>query len=349
MAQWSFVTQSRNGSQIADIGTELQNRRLLFQLGQPGVISGVLRATSARASRDANGGLQTGVHELKVYRDGEVLETVFALTKTDVAGSVDTVSLSLEWQGISSYFQDALVFPQTTEYSGTQLPWDWIDTFQTRSGGDYGITQGTVTGTPPTRIKTIQSETSIFESIHSLATSGAGFDWRINQNREYQEWHSQRGADNGIVFEPGVNVTEWSFTESTGPGEILSDVYVNGPPGSQQVTASDITTRGVYGRREAALSMFADAEDASITTGHLQDTADRAITGYVAPVIIPQIRLARNHQSIPWGSVGLGDIVTFRVRVASYDFINQPYRIAQISIELDPNNNETITLGLNAL
>jgi hypothetical protein len=45
----------------------------------------------------------------------------------------------------------------------------------------------------------------------------------------------------------------------------------------------------------------------------------------------------------------LGDIVTFRVRAGGYDFINQPYRIVQIDIALDDNDNETITLGVNAL
>ena len=41
--------------------------------------------------------------------------------------------------------------------------------------------------------------------------------------------------------------------------------------------------------------------------------------------------------------------MTFRVRAGGYDFINQPYRIVQIDIALDDNDNETITLGVNAL
>jgi hypothetical protein len=163
------------------------------------------------------------------------------------------------------------------------------------------------------------------------------------------EWHSQRGADNGIVLEPGVNVTEWSYSENTGPGEIVTDVLVNGPPGSQQTTASDSTARTTYGRREAALSFFADFEGASVTNGQLKAHADSAIAARIAPIIIPQIRLVRNHASIPWGSYWLGDIVTFRVRAANYDFINAPYRIVQIDVSLDDNDNETITLGVNAL
>jgi hypothetical protein len=266
VAQWQFITQARNGSQIADI-TGLRDRRLLFQLGQPGMVSASLRVNDPRARRDNTGGLQTGVHELKVLRNGEPLETVFQLAKTDVTGDADTTTLAFEWHGIASYLQDALVYPQATAYSSTTLPWTWINTFQSRTGGSYGITQGTVTGTPPTRQKTITQETSLFEAIHDLSNSGAAFDWSINPSRQYVEWHSQRGSDNGIVLEPGVNVAEWAYTENTGPGEIVTDVLVNGPPGSQQTTASDATARTTYGRREAALSFFADFEGASVTDG----------------------------------------------------------------------------------
>jgi hypothetical protein len=37
------------------------------------------------------------------------------------------------------------------------------------------------------------------------------------------------------------------------------------------------------------------------------------------------------------------------VRIGKWDWINQLYRIVQIEIALDDNDNETITLGVNAL
>lgn len=348
MAQWQFVTQERNGAQIADI-TGLRDRRLLFQLNQPPIVSARLRVNDPLARRDSLGGLGTGQYELAVYRDGEAVETVYQLASTGMTGTADTMTLDLEWRGIASYLQDALVYPQAAAYSSTTLPWTWINTFQSRTGGSYGITQGAVTGTAPTRQISIQQEAGLFDSINKLATTGDGFDWAINTSRQYVEWHSQRGADNGIVLEPGVNVTEWNLSENTGPGEIVTDLLVNGPPGSLQVSASDSTARGLYGRREAAITLFSDYEPSAVSTGQLQGQADAAIAGFVAPVIIPQMRLVRNHPSIPWGSYWLGDIVTFRVRVGSYDFINQPYRIVQIDVSLDDNDNETVALGVNAL
>lgn len=349
MAQWQFVTQARNGAAIADIAADLTNVRMLFQLNQPGVITATMNVNRSRARRDATGGLMTGVHELKVYRDGTPIETVFALTKTDVTGDADNITLNLEWQGIACYLQDALVFPQSSAYSSTTLPWTWINTFQSRTGGSYGFTQGTVTGTAPSRQKSIQNETSLFEAISDLAVSGASFDWNIDTNRAYQEWHSQRGADNGLVLEPGVNVAGWSYSENTGPGELVTDVYVNGPPGTQQVTASDSTARTTYGRREAALGFFADFEASGVSTGQLHYHANSAIAARIAPSIIPQIQLVKSHASIPWGSYWLGDTVTFRVRAGDYDFLNALYRVVQVDVGLDLELNESVVLGVNAL
>lgn len=347
MAQWQFVSQLRNGAPIADLDG-LRNRRFTFQENQPGMASASIYVSDPRAHRGALGGLTPGVHELIAYRDTSPIETVFALTNANVVADTETMVINLEWQGIASYLKDALVYSQTTEYSGTTLPATWISTFQARTGGSYGITAGTVTGTPATRTKTMQSDASLFDTINELASSGAGFSWRISPSRTYEEWHPSRGADNGIVLEYGVNVESFTYAENAGPGEIVSDIRVYGPPGTSTVTASDSTARTTYGRREAAATFFADFADSGVTSTQLQAHADSIIVDRVAPILIPQITLVRSHQSIPWGSYWIGDTVTFRAAVGQYTTINQQYRIVQIDVALDDNDNETITLGVNA-
>lgn len=347
MAQWKWITQARNGAQIADV-TALRDRKLTFQLNRPCMVTASLRADDPRALRDSLGGLQSGVHELVVYRDQAPQETVFQLAKADVSAGVDSMRINFEWQGIASYLQDALIYPQASAYSSTTLPWTWINTFQTRTGGGYGITQGSVTGAAPSRTKTVQQEAELLATITELSESSNGFDYAINAARQYVEWHTQRGADNGIVLEYGVNVADFSYTESTGPGEIVNAVFVVGPPGTGVATATNSPSRTTYGRREAATTFFADFDGAGITTGQLQAHADAAIRERINPIIIPQVRLISTHQSIPWGSYWLGDTITFRATIGEYQTINQQYRIIQIDVDLDDNDNETITLGLNA-
>lgn len=347
MTQWQWITQERNGAQIADVGAALTNRRMTFQLNRPSVLGASLRAEDVRANRGSTGGLKPGVHELMVYRDGVPQETVFQLAKADVSADANTIGLSFEWQGVSSYLQDALIYPQAAAYSSTTLAWDWIETFQARTGGSYGLTEGTNTGTPPTRQKTIQQEAELLATVQQVAESGAGFDFAINTDRQWVEWHTERGSDNGLVLEYGVTVSTFSYTEDTGPGQITNAIFVVGPPGSQVVTATDTDSRTLYGRREAAASFFADFEDSTVTTGQLQAHADKIIAERPNPIIIPQLSLVTTHQSLSWGSYWLGDTVTFRARVGNYDTINAAYRIVQIDVALDDNDNETISLGLN--
>lgn len=346
MTQWQWVTQDRNGNAIAD-QTGLRDRKLSFQLNRPCLVSASLRSNDTKARRDSTGGLRPGVHELLVYRDGVPQETVFQLTQAQVDASADAQRIQFEWQGIASYLQDALIYPQASPYSSTTLPWTWINTFQSRTGGSYGITSGTTTGTPPTRSKTVTQEANLFDTVVQLSESGDGFDFAINTSRGWDEWHTQRGSDNGLVLEYGVNVNNFSYTEGTGPGEITNAIFIVGPPGTTVVTATDSTSRTLYGRREAAASFFADFEDSTVTNGQLQAHADKIIAERPYPKIIPQLSLVVNHSSVEWGAYWLGDTVVFRARVGEYDTINAQYRIVQIDVDLDDNDNETITLGLN--
>lgn len=349
MAQYQWITQKRAGAQIADV-TGLTARRVMFQEKQPPIASASLRVEDLRARRDDLGGFTEGEHELKIIRDNVPLETVFQLTDAKVAGTANAMRLDFEWQGIASYLQDALVLPQAAAFSGQALPWGWINAYQGRAGGSaYAITQGPVQGYPPNRQKLVQKEQSVFDAINDLATTADGFDWAIDDQRRYREWHSQRGRDTGIVLEPGVNVLDWGYSSSTAPGKIVSDLTVSGPPGSQSVSVNDPVARARYGRREAAVTLFGDAEASGNVQGQIQARATSGIAAYVAPVVVPTIKLRAGHPSIPWGSYWLGDIVVFRVRVGNYDFINQPYRIVQIELQIDAAENETITLGVNAL
>jgi hypothetical protein len=345
MALWQFITQHRDGAAISDI-VALIDRRLTFQLNRPPIITANLLANDVHARRDDTGGLQPGVHELKIYRDQSAIETVYALTSATVTAGENSVMLGFEWQGIMSYLQDGTVYAQSTAYSSSSLAWDWIDTFQTRTNGDYGILESV--NAAGSRQKSIQQDTGLLDAIIQLSESGNEFDFTIDTNRGWVEY-TQRGDDNNLVFEYGVNLLGVTYVESAGPGEIANAVRVIGPPGTQIVSANNTSSQTVYGRREASLAFFADFELASVTTGQLQAHADAAILQRTRPVIVPQVKVAVNQASVDWGAYWLGDTVELRINVGNYDTIAGEYRIVQIDVELDANDNESIMLGLNTV
>lgn len=340
---WQIRTQSRNSTAITYL-SRMQNRRVSFLLN---------RACEASASMDATTGnafdlgLRVGQDEALWMRDNTPQETVFALTSATPNADSDSTRIDFEWRGIMSYLQDALVYGYKTAYSSTTLPWTWINTFQTRTGGDYGITQGTTTGTPPTRQRLIESDGTMLDEIIALSESSSGFDFSIGPDRKWNEWHTARGSSLGLTLEYGVNVLGYSYTESAEPGEIVTDARVIGPPGSTIQTVSDTTARTTYGRREAALSYFTEMENVTVTSSQLTNYGTAAIADRKAPLVIPSVQLVKNHPSVAWGSYWLGDTIRFRAAVGSYTTIDSTYRIVAIHVEIDENDNESVTLDLN--
>jgi hypothetical protein len=342
---YQLVMQQRNGPQLVDL-LNATNRRFSFLLNRPSEFSCELDASAPEATDD---NLQAGTRELIAYRDGEPLETVFALNRIGINVDADQQRIELGFSGIASYFADALVYGRASAYTGTTIPWSWINAFQARTGGSYGITQGAQLGTPASRSRSVGQDASLLDEIITLSESGAGFDFAISTDRAYTEWHTRRGSDQGLILEYGVNVHSFEFEESTAPGELVNEVRVHGPPNSGRPrSASDATSRAVYGRREASLEFFSEFEGANVTAGQLQNYANAALNRS-APLIIPQVRLVETHPSVPFGSYWLGDTINFRARVAQVVTINAEYRIIGIHVDLDENDNETITLDLNAV
>lgn len=340
---YQLVMQQRNGTELVDL-VNATNRRFSFYLNRPSEFSCELSMVAPEATRD---NIEPGTKELIAYRNGVPLETVFALTNASVNATENEQRLSLEFQGIACYLADALVYARTNAYSGTTVPWSWINTFQTRTDGSYGITQGTQTGTPASRSRIIEQDGSILDEIINLSETGNGFDFAIDTGRAYNEWHTTRGSDNNIVLQYGVNIRTFSYEESTAPGEIVTDVRAYGPGNSGGPrTASDSTARTTYGRREASLTYMNESEDATVTSGQLQNFANASLDRS-SPLIIPQVQLATGHPSVEFGTYWLGDTVGFQARIANYLSIDADYRIVGIHIELDENNNENITLDLN--
>lgn len=340
---YQLVMQERNGAELVDL-VNATNRRFSFYLNRPSEFSCELSMNTPEAIRDY---ITPGTKELIAYRDGYALETVFALTNANVEASENEQRISLEFQGIASYLADALVYGRISAYTGTAIPWTWINTFQTRTGGGYGITQGVQSGTPATRSRIIEQDGSVLDEIINLSETGSGFDFAIDTNRAYNEYHTQRGSDNNIVLQYGINVRSFSYDESTAPGELVTDVRAYGTAGSGKPrTAADTTARTTYGRREASVQYMSEFEDATVTSGQLQNFADAALDRS-SPLIIPQVQLATSHPSLVFGSYWLGDTVAFQARIASYVNIDADYRIVGIHMELDANDNESIILDLN--
>lgn len=325
--------------------SDARDIRYSLYLNRPAEMSCVLSMRSEQAQREF---IQPGTRELLIYRDNVPVETVFALNRVSVVANDTDESLQINATGIMAYLSDALVYGNASARTGTQIPWTLIDTYQNRAGAVSDIFRGATVGTPQSRTKIVEQDAAILDTIIELSETGDGFDFNIDSNRRYNEWHPKRGAFQGIVLEYGTNVSEFTYDESTEPGEIVTDVRAfgtasSGPPRS----AFSSTARSIYGRREASISYNSENENAVETDAQLQAFANNAVISRSAPLIIPSMRVTPNHPSISLDNIALGDSVIVRARLQNYASIDAVYRIIAIHVELDDNFNESLTLELN--
>lgn len=325
--------------------SDARDVRYSLYLNRPAEMSCTLPMRSDQAQRDY---VQPGTREILIYRNGVAVETVFALNRVSVVANAEDEVLEISAQGILSYLSDALVYGSSKARSGTGIGWGLISTYQARSGALSSISQGSTIGSAPSRTKIVEQDASVLDTIIELSETGDGFDFNIDTERRYNEWHTQRGSDRGIVLEYGTSVAEFTYDESAEPGEIVSDVRVfgtssSGPPR----TAFSLASRSAYGRREASLSYYSENESAVATNAQVQAFANSAVVSRSAPVIVPAMRVVPNHPSVSMDSIELGDTVTVRARLQNYAAIDALYRIIAIHVELDENFNESLTLDLN--
>lgn len=341
MADWKFVAQERNADQTGEL-TDLTNTRLSFFLNRPATLTGTLRIESPYASPTY---IAPGRTEIKAYRDSTLLPEAFRVSSLDTTSDASSTRVQLQGDGLLAYLQDLLAL-QGADYSSTaqsSIAWGWINTAQTRTGADYGITQGEQPTTDPTKSVKIEQDTELLEAIVSLSERDDGFDFTVDAARRFNVYYPSRGRTTNIVFDSDANVVAWNVTEDAGPGSIVSDARVRGGPGSTVQTASDTDARTTYGRRESSIQYSGVIDDNTVLSAY----ADRIIADRSEPLLVPRLVLDADHPSIPWGSYWIGDTVQVRLRAGSLVNLDRSYRIVGIDIDLDAADNETISVELN--
>lgn len=349
MAQWSFVTQNRNGSALGDVGPFLHARELDLLLNRPSIVRASIDLNAPSAQLNW---LLAGETELKVYRNGTAIETVFQLSKIVIDVGSISGTITLEWMGIASYLRDLPITADTdlATLQGTYATNDPHCVLQHLMATDlgqayaYAIAVGTVTGSLPTKAKIWTDSIDGLTAIEQLSERADGFDFAVNTSRELDIYYPYRGSDNGLVlqYDDGGNLAGFGYEIDAGPGRIITDITGYGGGGLTS-TASDTTARATYGRRQSITAYPAEVA----TQAALDDYVEEDLKVAKAPMILP--RLILRDGAIDWDDYDLGDTVNVQLRAGSGDYvdIDDDYRIVGISVRLSELDEETISLDLN--
>lgn len=221
-----------------------------------------------------------------------------------------------------------------------QILWDLIQTSQAKTYGNFGITQGQLQ-TSVSRGPILFEDIQIKEILQNFAERENGIDFEFTWDKVFNVYYPQMGVqrDEFEFIYPG-NIKE--FSVSTDATKLANYITVRGQGlGEGQIVdiVQDTDSQEQYGLREG-LNDYSDIPDITF----LQDLGNADLESSKIPVEIVDIVLDGNQQ--PYiGSYWLGDRIRIRINdIQMYSHIDAYYRIDEINVNIDDEDNEVITL-----
>jgi hypothetical protein len=283
--------------------------------------------------------------EVSVFRDRELLFRGFVGATSDniTEDRHDVTVTAVDYRGRL----DRLILDNDITYTSQldrDITWDLIDDAQAKTGGDLGVSRGPAITGVTSRTITFTGGISVREAIDRLASLSPGFDWDITPEREFVLF-DERGSDKGVILDYGglVSAVSVNFDPST----YANAVRVSGDDTTtaQTAVAGDIGSRpeGRYEFQQGLTDITTDATLASRATLLL---AEKQLIRSSFTVTL------RNGDTdlIRWGGlddIGLGDTCRMVVKSGRLD-INRLVRVFEIRVTIGADNNETVTLTLDA-
>lgn len=228
-------------------------------------------------------------------------------------------------------------------YSSTDagaIAWDLIDTSQSLTDGDFGITQGTIE-TTVSRDRSYFNQ-NIMEAIINLSKVVNGFDFEITPNKVFNVY-ARKGQDKSstAVFQYGVNFKSFGFDSDFGsPCNEARAVGEGFGPNRLNTTSVNTGSRSSIGLRQQVTI----EEDVSVLST-LQDKSDELVNDRSVP--INTINFVQAQTTNPrLGTLVTGDVVRIRAEVGIID-VDNVYRIYGINIKVDQRGNERIEYVVN--
>lgn len=225
------------------------------------------------------------------------------------------------------------------------IGWGLISATQAKSGGGLNIVRGVgqTTGVLRDRSDYVAGD-SIAHDLNLLSQVQNGFDWAVNpvpnsKTQTFDIYYPARGVDRGVVLDFGGRVasatrqvdpsTYGNSVRATG-ADTLAPVRVDGPAGTDPAGRWDLQ----WSEQSITLATTLAAKAA-------QALADGQFVQPSWTATLPPET---------WGGpadIWLGDQVTLAVKAGRLDVV-ESLRVYEISLTLDENDMDTVTVTLGA-
>jgi len=331
-ANYRVVVLTRLGSEIGEI-INFSSIKFDKRLNNYGTCTIVVPGTERLLSSL----LAAGKFEVKIYRDNTL---VWAGLQTHISGEISTGSSEpititcFDWlEQLNSRFTPAVVSFSSTDAGA--IAWSLINTSQTETNGNLGITEGTV-DTTVNRDRNYYNQ-NIMEAIINLSNVLNGFDFEITNEKVFNVYEA-KGVDRSSTtsFDYGINIKsaniQIDYTQGVNQAIALGEGF--GATQLRQV-ATDATNRAHYGLRQG-ISFDADVS----VEATLLSKAEAMVAKQKDPII--KVDFVQSPETIPYfGTLQLGDTVKINIERGVWRIANS-VRIYGFSVSVDSQNQEQI-------
>ncbi|WP_425005740.1 hypothetical protein [Mycolicibacterium sp. S3B2] len=364
-SKYTIELWTKHGDRLADLAGRVKRRVLTLSRNEPDTLEFEMDLDEfekycADLNVDSKDILKTGSTEVRikrlntymsggqlVYRDPVLTPNgntvtchvwgflaLFAKRRTGFADDAET-------ELVSEVYTQA----EGTWLSRTDLAWSLINKSQNLTNGDFGITRG-LTGGSATLYEKTYNRTNIKDALQAMTKlKTEPIDIEFTYDKVFNTYEYRGSNKPEIVFEyPGNIIGLGAPEDATDITNAVIGIGRGQRDGTQEERyAVDLASQTDYELRQDLLQTNGtDDSDGGIT-----DAAEAEKEAKRVPITIPALQVDGN--VAPYVTdYGIGDRVT--VKVTGYPLlsdINGTYRIEKMTVTIDENDSETVTLEVS--
>jgi hypothetical protein len=282
--------------------------------------------------------LYPSLTEIKVYRNSVAM---FGGIVSIANSRLEEVNTTIEVTADSylHYFSKRLLNKSYTSTDRSAIAWDAIDTVQSETNGDLGITQGTLATVFDSDLTADYRDVKSIIQLYTYAQPTT-YDFEITPDKVFNTYLSMGSirTEYPLVYPQNITAitiprsSDSLFNKIIGLGSGIGDERLES---IQEDSASQVTYR-VHEKKQLYNSVI------------LQDTLDENTQGFLEQskgvLVLPSVSVLGG--AIDIDIVKVGDWLPVRIASSAFnDDVDGIFRIYKMTIKVDRNGNEDVSLG----
>lgn len=348
-SKYSIEVQTSTGSTIADFSGRARDRKIhMARNDSHGAEWKLDHNTLEKYARDIS------VNAASLFSEGQNQALIKRLNVPLMSGQIqygqgslgETKEVNTRVVGWLDLFDKRQTAIEKIFVAGTDIgaaAWEAINDSQSLTNGSYGIIMGTLQDCPNLVVDALLEFKSIKELLQDLSSRVNGFDFEFTWDKRFNIYSPRSGVireELEFIYPGNIKNIKPSRDSST----VINYAIVRGQgvgEGLMYTVSQDTDSMAAYGRRETVLD-FADIPDEDT----LQALGDEQIAKLKDPLEVVEITLDGNRKPFV-GSYVLGDTIKVKIEDSVlYSYVTGYYRIDDITITIDDEDNEEVVLKL---